>query len=125
MLQLNPAAAPAQTVHIWSCVPSRLQAHIWSPKLASRLNTEHLGRKEPAPRLMQPIWALAAALPLLHGGCWLHIWRAGALWPPWVWSWCGLGVPAMGRGSCVQRAHSSFWMTQLTAPLLGAALGIA
>lgn len=129
VLQLSPAVTPAQTVHIWSCVPPPHPVHIWSPKPASRLNTEHLGPKEPALRLMRPIWAPGCCSACLHSrmlAAHLDGWSTLATLPhpvpSWVWGWCCPGFPALRRESCT---HSSFPMTQLMGLLLGAALGIA
>ena len=128
----EPCSAPAQTAYIWSCVPPPAQTHIWSPKPASRLNTEHLGPKEPAPRLTRPIWAsgcCSTLSPQWNAGC-----TSGRLQP------CSPSVlPVPGRSRvhaawgflpevgvlCTRGSLFLSWMTQLMGLLLGVALGIA
>lgn len=92
---------------------------------------EHLGPEEPAPRLMQPIWPLAAALAHLQAAS-LEVPSPMAIPSPHAWR--GLesalsGVPCPEGGFLCAEAPPPpplpFWMSQLPELLLGAAWGIA
>lgn len=54
------------------------QAHIWRPKLARWLNTEHLDMKSCFWVNTAHLGPLLLLRPVSTAECWLHIWRAGA-----------------------------------------------
>lgn len=109
----EPCSAPAQTAYIWSCVPPPAQTHIWSPKPASRLNTEHLGPKESAPRLTRPIWAsgcCSALSPQWNAGCTSGRRSPAVPLPCPCLAGPGFMLPGVSSrrwGSCAQGVHSS------------------